>query len=85
MRKGMDFDVLEGFDLSWGLKRLLTERQMTQGDIMRATGLERGYVSKLVSGKIKGIHIRTALRLARTFGMTCEELVEYCSHDGVVK
>ena len=33
------------------LKKLRTEKNMTQGDIVRATGLNRAYVSSLETGK----------------------------------
>ena len=33
------------------LKRIRMQKKMTQGDIVRATGLDRGYVSSLENGK----------------------------------
>ncbi len=50
---------------------------MTQGDIVRATGLERGYVSNLESGKIRHPRIETVAKVASAFGMRLSEFITY--------
>jgi transcriptional regulator with XRE-family HTH domain len=59
------------------MKRLRLERKMTQGDIVRATGLERGYVSNLESGKIRHPRMATVARVASAFGMKLSEFFAY--------
>jgi len=59
------------------MKKLRTERKMTQGDIVRATGLERGYVSNLESGKIKHPRMATVARIANSFEMKLSEFIAY--------
>lgn len=51
---------------------------MTQGDIARATGLERSYVSNLEAGRIKYPRVHTVDRIAAAFGMKLSELIIYC-------
>ena len=58
-----------------GINKLLKIKKMTQGDIVRATGLERSYVSKLASGKIPYPRIDTVYRIAKAFGMTISEFL----------
>ena len=51
---------------------------MIQEDIVRATDLERGYVSNLEAGKIKHPKITTLANIANAFGMNFGEFVVYC-------
>ncbi len=64
--------------LSACLKELRSERGWTQGDLCRATGFERAYISRLESGKVKNLGLRSALKLAKAFGLTVEQFVERC-------
>lgn len=59
------------------MKKLRTKRKMTQGDIVRATGLERGYVSNLESGKIRHPRMTTVARVAGAFDMKLSEFFAY--------
>ena len=63
------------------LKELRSERKWTQGDLCRATGFERAYVSRLESGKVKDLGLRNAMKIARAFGLSVEELVRRCHGD----
>ncbi len=68
--------------LSACLKELRTERGWTQGDLCRATGFERAYVSRLESGKVKSLGLRNAMKLAKAFEITVEQFVERCFKGG---
>ena len=60
------------------MKQLRAKKGMTQGDIVRATGLERSYVSNLEAGKIKHPRIHTVDKIAQAFGMKLSEFIIYC-------
>ena len=60
------------------MKELRAKNKMTQGDIVRATGLERSYVSSLEAGKIKHPRIDTINKIAKAFGMKLSDLIIYC-------
>ena len=60
------------------MKKLRAKHKMTQGDIVRATGLERGYISNLEAGKIRHPRIETVAKVASAFGMKFSEFVFYC-------
>ncbi|MGB7295351.1 MAG: helix-turn-helix transcriptional regulator [Candidatus Aminicenantales bacterium] len=60
------------------MKKLRAKKGMTQGDIVRATGLERSYVSSLEAGKIKHPRMHTFNKIAMAFGMKLSELIIYC-------
>ncbi len=59
------------------LKELRSERKWTQGDLCRAAGLERAYISRLESGKVKDLGLRNAMKIAKAFGITVEQFVEH--------
>jgi transcriptional regulator with XRE-family HTH domain len=60
------------------MKQLRAQKSMTQGDVVRATGLERSYVSNLEAGKIKYPRVHTVDKIAAAFGMKLSELIIYC-------
>jgi transcriptional regulator with XRE-family HTH domain len=60
------------------MKELRAKKGMTQGDIVRATGLERSYVSSLETGKIRHPRIQTVNKIAGAFGMKLSAFIEYC-------
>ena len=60
------------------LKEFRSERKWTQGDLCRAAGLERAYISRLESGKVKDLGLRNAMKIAKAFGITVEQFVEKC-------
>jgi len=49
---------------------------MTQGDICRATGLERSYVSALENEKIHYPRLQTINKIAAAFNMTISEFLD---------
>jgi transcriptional regulator with XRE-family HTH domain len=67
-----------GLALAFCMKKLRSKHNMTQGDIVRATGLERGYISNLEAGKIKHPRIETIAKIADAFGMKFSDFVLYC-------
>jgi len=56
------------------LKRIRIQKNMTQGDIVRATGLDRGYVSSLESGK-RNPTLANIERIAKALGVPAKELL----------
>ena len=60
------------------LRELREERGWTQGDLCRATGLERAYISRLESGKVHELGLKNAMRLSHAFGITVEEFAARC-------
>ena len=60
------------------IKQLRAKRGMTQGDIARATGFERSYISNLEGGRIKYPRVNTVDKIAAAFGMKLSELIIYC-------
>ncbi|MFC2165623.1 helix-turn-helix domain-containing protein [Acidobacteriota bacterium] len=56
-------------NIARAMKFYREKKKMTQGDIMRATGLERSYVSRLESGGIKEPTITTMILVARALGV----------------
>ena len=57
------------------LKRVREGKKKTQGDIVRATGLDRGYVSSLESGK-RNPTLATIEKFAKALGVSMEELMK---------
>jgi len=60
------------------MKQLRAKKRMTQGDLVRATGLERSYISNLEAGKIKNPRIHTLDKIATAFGTTLSGLIILC-------
>jgi transcriptional regulator with XRE-family HTH domain len=59
------------------MKVLRKEKGMTQGDIYRATKLERSYISRLECGKIIYPRIETVAKIASAFGISVIEFLKY--------
>jgi len=70
-------------DVGRAIKKLRERNGMTQGDIARATGLERSYVSRLEGGKINYPRLKTVYKLAHALGVSVDEFVKIAiSNDG---
>lgn len=67
-----------GESLAICMKKLRSKYKMTQGDIVRATGLERGDISNLEAGKIRHPRAETVAKIAKAFGMKLSELILFC-------
>ena len=57
------------------LNRVRTLKNMTQGDIVRATGIDRSYVSALESGK-QNPTLATIEKIAKALGVSTDELLK---------
>lgn len=57
------------------LKKIRLEKKMSQGDICRALGVDRAYISNLESGK-RNPTLATIERLAGALGVNSKDLLE---------
>lgn len=65
----------EAEKLGNNLKRIRTEKAITQGDIARSLGVSRGFVSNLENGKTNPT-LATITKLAGAIGVTTDELLK---------
>ena len=56
------------------LKKIRLEKGMTQGDICRATGMDRGYISRVESGQ-KNPTISNLEKIAKALKISPDELI----------
>ena len=61
--------------LAANIKRIREDKKMTQGDICRATGLDRAYVSNVEAGN-KNPTLATIDKLAKALGVSVHELLK---------
>ena len=64
----------ESAKLAKNLKRIRTQKGMTQGDIVRALGASRSFVSNMENGKTNPT-LATITKLAKALGVSAEELI----------
>ncbi|MEK7589258.1 MAG: helix-turn-helix transcriptional regulator [Patescibacteria group bacterium] len=57
------------------LKRIRTEKKMSQGDISRKLGMDRGYISGVENGK-RNPTVATVEKLANALGISVDELLK---------
>ena len=57
------------------IKRIRMEKGRSQGDICRATGMDRGYVSRVESG-LKNPTISNLEKIAKALGVKPNELIK---------
>lgn len=67
-------------DIAKALKTLRKEREMSQGDIFKSTGLATGYISKLENKKIIYPKIKTINKLAKAFNLSISEFLKYAEN-----
>ena len=65
----------EAEKLGMNLKRIRTEKDVSQVDIARSLGVSRGFVSNLENGKTNPT-LATIARLANAIGVTTDELLK---------
>ena len=65
----------EAEKLGNNLKRIRTEKDISQGDIARSLGVSRGFVSNLENGKTNPT-LATITRLANAIGVSTDELLK---------
>jgi len=67
--------AISGANIGKALKSLIRERNMTQGDISRATKIKRSYISHIFCGYIGNPRLDTLYKISKSMGMTVSELV----------
>jgi transcriptional regulator with XRE-family HTH domain len=65
----------EAEKLGKNLKRIRTEKGISQGDIAKSLGVSRGFVSNIENGKTNPT-LATISRLANAIGVTSDELLK---------
>lgn len=65
----------ESVKLGKNLKRIRTERNITQGDIVRTLGVSRSFISNIENGKTNPT-LSTITSLARALGVSSDELLK---------
>lgn len=65
----------EAEKLGNNLKRIRTEKNISQGDIARELGVSRGFVSNLENGKTNPT-LATISRVADALGVSADELLK---------
>ncbi|MEK7129125.1 MAG: helix-turn-helix transcriptional regulator [Patescibacteria group bacterium] len=61
--------------LGKNIKKIRTQKGMSQGDICRALDMDRGYMSAIENGK-KNITISQLERLAQALGVSSDKLLK---------
>lgn len=61
--------------LGQNLKRIREEKSMTQGDVCRATGFDRGYISRVENGE-KNPTLLNLGKIAGALGISVGELLK---------
>jgi len=61
--------------LSENIKRIRLKRRMSQGDICRAIGMDRSYMSAIESGK-KNVTLAVLEKLASALDVSVDELLK---------
>lgn len=61
--------------LGTNIKKIRTQKKMSQGDICRALDMDRGYMSAIENGK-KNITIQQLERLAQALGVAVDKLLK---------
>lgn len=57
------------------MKKIRTEKGMSQGDICRALELDRGYISNVENGK-QNLTISTMEKVAKVLGVSVDQLLK---------
>jgi len=65
----------ESQKLGDNLKRIRTEKDISQGDIARELGVDRGFISTIENGKTNPT-LATITKLAKAVGVTTNELLK---------
>jgi len=65
----------ESIRLGKNLKRIRTDKNISQGDIARELGVDRGFISNIENGKTNPT-LTTIVKLARAIGVSSGELLK---------
>ena len=61
--------------LGQNLKKIRTQKKMSQGDIARNLGVDRGYIINIENGK-KNPTLATVDKLSKALGVSADELLK---------
>ena len=61
--------------LGLNIKKIRTDKNMSQGDIARALGVDRGYISNIENGK-RNPTLATITKLAEALKVSADELLK---------
>ena len=67
-------------NIGGAIRFFLEEKGMSQGDVMRATGMERAYISKLINNGIAYPRKDTIEKIAKALGVSTEEIIHKACH-----
>ena len=62
-------------DIGAALKKMREERDLSQNDIFKATGIDRNYVSRIERGEIKYPKLGKIKKIANALGVTLDEFI----------
>ena len=65
----------ESSQLGKNIKRIRTAKGITQGDIVRALGIGRGFISNIENGKANPT-LGTISKIAKALGVPIEDLIK---------
>ncbi|MSR71601.1 MAG: XRE family transcriptional regulator [Candidatus Taylorbacteria bacterium] len=65
----------ESVKLGLNLRRIRTKKGMSQGNIARALGVSRGFISTIENGKANPT-LSTITKLAKALGVSADELLK---------
>ena len=65
----------ESVKLGMNLKRIRTKKDISQGDIAKELGVDRGFISTIENGKTNPT-LATIAKLAKAVGVTTNELLK---------
>ena len=65
----------ESVKLGKNLKRIRTNKDISQGDIAKELGVDRGFISTIENGKTNPT-LATIVKLAKAVGVTTNELLK---------
>jgi len=65
----------EAQKLGQNLKRIRTEKGISQGDIVRSFGMDRSFISNIENGKTNPT-LATISKLAKAIGVSTDELLK---------
>ncbi len=65
----------ESIRLGENLKRIRTEKNISQGDIAKELGVDRGFISTIENGKTNPT-LATIAKLAKAIGVSSDELLK---------
>jgi len=67
-------------NIGGAIRYFLEEKGMSQGDVMRATGMERAYISKLINNGISYPRKETIEKIASALGISAEDIIHKACH-----